>query len=135
MDVRDVPQEGNVTLEGHRKAVYARDAAGKIVAVGSAGWEVEEIVTLQAVEALREQAVAAHARALAGQSSPLEYWMYARRMDLPLLAQATGIWQWRVRRHFRPEIFRRLGASLLVRYAEALGIKVEQLKTLPQDAP
>lgn len=134
MDVRDVPQDGNVTLEGHRKAVYARDATGKIVAVGCAGWEVEEIVTLQAVAVLREQALAAHARGSAGQSSPLEYWMYARRMDLPLLAQSTGIWQWRVRRHFRPEIFGRLGASLLARYAEALGITVEQLKTLPQDA-
>lgn len=133
MDVRDVPQEGNVTLEGHRKAVYARDAAGKIVAVGSAGWEVEEIVTLQAVEVLREQAAAARERAEAGQSSPLEYWMYVRRMDLPLLSQSTGIWQWRVRRHFRPEIFRRLGDSLLSRYAEALGISIAQLKTLPQD--
>lgn len=133
MDVRDVPQEGNVTLEGHRKAVYARDAAGRIVAVGCAGWEVEEIVTLQAVEVLREQALAARARAEAGQSSPLEYWMYARRMDLPLLSQATGIWQWRVRRHFRPEIFKKLGESLLTRYAEALGIGLAQLKTLPQD--
>ena len=134
MDVRDVPQEGNSTLEGHRKAVYARDAAGKIVAVGSAGWEVEEIVTLQAVEVLRDQAIAARARAEAGQSSPLEYWMYARRMDLPLLSQSTGVWQWRVRRHFRPEIFARLDDAFLSRYAEALGIKVEQLKALPSES-
>lgn len=135
MDVRDVPQQDNVTLEGHRKAIYARDASGKIVVVGSTGWEVEEIVTLQAVEVLRQQALAAHARALAGQASPLEYWMYARRMDLPLLAQATGIWKWRIRRHFRPEIFGRLGDVWLTRYSEALGIKLEQLKNLPQDAP
>lgn len=135
MDVRDVPQEDNVTLEGHRKAIYARDASGKIVVVGSTGWEVEEIVTLQAVEVLHQQALAALARARAGQASPLEYWMYARRMDLPLLAQATGIWKWRIRRHFRPEIFTRLDDAWLGRYAEALGIQLEQLKTLPQDAP
>ena len=134
MDVRDVPQEGNVTLEGHRKAVYARDAAGKIVPVGCAGWEVEEIVTLQAVEVLREQAEAAKARAKSGQSSPLEYWMYIRRMDLPLLSQSTGIWQWRVRRHFRPEIFARLSDGFLARYAEALGISVAQIKSLPAEA-
>ena len=133
MDVRDVPQEGNVTLEGHRKAVYARDADGKIVAVGCAGWEVEEIVTLQAVDVLRQQAEAARVRVGAGQSSPLEYWMYARRMDLPLLAQSTGLWQWRVRRHLRPEIFQRLGEKMLGRYAEALGIPLVQLKQLPQD--
>lgn len=133
MDVRDVPQENNVTLEGHRKAVYARDAAGKIVPVGCAGWEVEEIVTLQAVNVLREQADAALARARSGQGAPLEYWMYARRMDLPLLSQATGIWQWRIRRHFRPEIFARLDDGFLTRYAEALGITVTQLKSLPQE--
>lgn len=133
MDVRDVPQEGNVTLEGHRKAVYARDAGGKIVAVGCAGWEVEEIVTLQAVEVLRQQAATARARALQGQASPLEYWMYARRMDLPLLSQSTGLWQWRVRRHFRPEIFARLNDVFLSRYADALGITVAQLKSLPAE--
>ena len=134
MDVRDVPQQDNVTLDGHRKAIYARDASGKIVAVGSSGWEVEEIVTLQAVEVLREQAAAALARARAGQGSPLEYWMYARRMDLPLLAQATGIWKWRIRRHFLPEVCSRLDDDLLSRYAEALGIPLGQLKTLPQEA-
>jgi hypothetical protein len=82
---------------------------------------------------LRDQAAAARARAKAGQSSPLEYWMYARRMDLPLLSQSTGIWQWRVRRHFRPEIFARLNDAFLSRYAEALGIRVEQLKALPPE--
>lgn len=134
MKVEDVPQEGNVTLEGHRKAVYARDADGKIRVVGSAGWEVEEIVTLQAVETLRSQAEAAWARAKAGQGSPLEYWMFKRRMDLPLLSQSTGIWQWRVRRHFRPDIFTRLDDAFLGRYAEALGISVAQLKSIPEVA-
>ena len=133
MDVQNVPQEGNITLAGHRKAVYARDASGKIVPVGCAGWEVEEIVTLQAVHVLREQADAALARARSGLGSPLEYWMYARRMDLPLLAQATGLWQWRIRRHCRPEIFARLDDRFLARYATALGITVTQLKALPQE--
>jgi len=134
VELRDVPQEGNVTLGGHRKAVYARDASGRIVAVGSAGWEVEEIVTLQAVDQLREQAEAALGRARAGLASPLEYWMYARRMDLPLLSQGTGLWQWRIRRHFRPEIFARLDAVLLSRYAEALGISARELVTIPEAA-
>ncbi len=41
----EVPQEGNSTLGGHRKAMYARGADGKLHIVQSAGWEVEEIVT------------------------------------------------------------------------------------------
>ncbi len=131
MDQQNVPQEGNKTLGGHRKAVYARDAGGHIVAVASKGWEVEEIVTSQAVEEMRALAETARQNAINGLSSPLEYWMYARRMDLLLLAQTTGIWRWRIRRHLRPEIFARLSPNLLTRYAEALGLTMQQLTRLP----
>jgi hypothetical protein len=131
MDLQNVPQEGNKTLGGHRKAVYAKDAGGHIVAVASKGWEVEEIVTSQAVEEMRALAETARQNALNGLSSPLEYWMYARRMDLLLLAQSTGIWRWRIRRHLRPDIFARLSPDLLTRYAEALGLTIQQLQHLP----
>ena len=131
MDLQNVPQEGNKTLGGHRKAVYAKDAGGHIVAVASKGWEVEEIVTSQAVEEMRALAETARQNAINGLSSPLEYWMYARRMDLLLLAQSTGIWRWRIRRHLRPEIFARLSPNLLTRYAEALGLTIQQLQRLP----
>jgi hypothetical protein len=124
----EVPQEGNSTLGGHRKAVYARGADGKLHLVQSAGWEVEEIVTRQAVDDLLRLTEEARQRVMAGQTSPLEYHMHRVRMDVPLLAQASGIWQWRIRRHFRPSIFAGLSAALLGRYAEAMGISVEQLK-------
>jgi hypothetical protein len=58
--------------------------------------------------------------------------MYAKRMDIALLSQTTGIWQWRIRRHFRPTIFAQLSDKTLSRYAEALGLTLAQLKTLPQ---
>ncbi len=132
MDIDQVPQEENRTLGGHRKGVYARDASGKLVLVPSKGWEVEEIVTVQAVDVFHAQAEAARRRAEAGQSSPLEYWMYARRMDVEMLAQVTGLWQWRIRRHLRPAVFARLSPKLLARYAEALGLPVETIATLPQ---
>lgn len=131
MDIDEVPQDGNVTLGGHRKAVYARGADGKVVVVPTSGWEAEEIVTLQAVDLLKQQADEARARVEAGTASTLEYWMYARRMDLALLAQGTGIWRWRVKRHLRPEHFARLDTALLQRYADALGLSVEQLQRLP----
>ncbi|HMC13219.1 MAG TPA: hypothetical protein VKG67_02615 [Gallionellaceae bacterium] len=131
MDLQNVPQEGNKTLGGHRKAVYAKDAGGHIVAVASKGWEVEEIVTSQAVEEMRALAETARQNVINGLSSPLEYWMYARRMDLLLLAQSTGIWRWRIRRHLRPEIFARLSSRLLARYAEALGLSIQQLQQPP----
>jgi len=127
----EVPQEGNATLGGQRKAVYARADDGRLHLVSSAGWEVEEIVTRQAVDEFHKLAEAARQRVLAGESSALEFHMYRMRMDLPLLAQATGLWQWRVRRHLRPAVFARLPAGLRRRYAEALGMAPEQLERLP----
>ncbi|NJD24808.1 MAG: hypothetical protein FIB06_05325 [Betaproteobacteria bacterium] len=124
----DVPQEGNRTLAGHRKAVYARGSDGRLAIVASAGWEVEEIVTRQAVEDLERLAADARARVLAGEASPLEFHMHRQRMDVPLLAQATGLWQWRIRRHFRPAVFTRLAPALLARYADALGMSVDALR-------
>ncbi len=131
MNINEVPQEGNATLAGVRKAVYARDENGQMVAVASQGWEVEEIVTLQAVDALKEQAAVALAAAIAGVSSPLEYWMYEKRMDIGVLAQSTGLWQWSVRRHLQPARFAKLSQKLLNVYADALGISIGQLQSLP----
>lgn len=131
MDLEAVPQEGNKTLDGHRKVVYARAADGRLIVAPSAGWEVEEIVTMQAVAAVDALAQDARERAARGQASTLECWMHSRRMDVDLLAQATGLWRWRVRRHLRPQVFARLSVALLDRYAEALGVGVDQLGTLP----
>lgn len=127
MDIDQVPQEGNRTLGGHRKALYARDVDGRIGLVPSRGWEAEEIVTRQAVEELDRLTAEARQRAIEGTGSALEFHMYKARMDSLMLAQVTGLWHWRVRRHLRPEIFRQLRPALLARYAEALGIAVTTL--------
>ena len=124
----EVPQEGNSTLGGQRKAMYARGTNGKLHIVPSAGWEVEEIVTRQAVEDLDRQAEDARQRVIAGQTSALEFHMHKARMDVPLLSQVTGLWQWRIRRHFRPAVFQGLSTRLLKRYGEAMGLSIEQLK-------
>ncbi len=131
MDLDAVPQEGNATLDGHAKLMYARDAQGRVVTTRSRGWEAEEIVTSHAVDVLAEQARAARERVARGLASPLEYWMYERRMDVALLAQTSGFWQWRVRRHLAPRHFAALSARQLARYAEALGLPVSTLRELP----
>jgi hypothetical protein len=131
MDLDAVPQEGNATLDGHSKLMYARDAQGRVVTTRSRGWEAEEIVTSHAVDVLVEQAEAARVRVAAGLASPLEYWMYARRMDVALLSQTSGFWQWRVRRHLQPQHFSALSGRQLACYAEALGLPVATLRSLP----
>ena len=131
MELKEVPQEGNTTLDGQRKVVYAKDAQGRLRMMASQGWEVEEIVTTQALSSLQNLAAKALEQVRLGVASPLAYWMHERRMDEALLAQSTGFWRWRVRRHLRPEHFNRLNAADLARYAQALGLSVHTLKTVP----
>lgn len=49
-------------------------------------------------------------------------------MDLGVLAAYVGMWQWRVKRHFRPKKFKTLSETVLKKYADAFGISVDELK-------
>lgn len=133
MKTDDIPQDDNPTLGGVRKQVYAVDADGRYTARPTTGWEVESIVTSQAVAEYERLAGDALARARAGSASPLEFHMYDRRLELPTLAAAAGLWQWQVRRHLKPGPFQSLSPALLERYAGALGLSVDALRVLPPD--
>lgn len=122
----DVPQEGNRMHPGQRKAVYAVDADGTIGIVPSRGWEAEELVTGEAVAYFEGLAHEALARARRSETGALEVFMYARRMDLATLAQATGLWRWRIARHCR-QPFAALAPALQQRYADALGLPLAML--------
>ncbi len=128
MKISEVPQDDNAGYEAEKRAVYAIDERGRYTVATSTGWEAEDVVNTLAVEEFNRLAADARDRALRGEASALEFHMYARRMDIPTLAQATGIWQWRLRRHLRPAVFSRLSPPLLARYADALGLTVAQLQ-------
>jgi len=68
----EVPQQAAKAFMGHSKALYAQSEDGSYALTPSAGWEAEEIVLDQAIAEYEEGAAQAHARALAGLSSPLE---------------------------------------------------------------
>lgn len=127
----EVPQDARPEYGGERRALYAVDDRGHYATVPSAGWQADGIVNQQAVDEYRRLADDALARARAGAASALEFHMYDRRMELETLAQATGLWRWRVRRHLQPRNFAALSPALKQRYADALGVTVDQLVTLP----
>ncbi|WXL26248.1 hypothetical protein WG219_01820 [Ectopseudomonas mendocina] len=127
MKLDEVPQDSTTVYGGHSKLLYAVDESGHYQGAQSAGWEPEAYSTQLAVAELQEQEADAHAAWLRGELSPLKFLMYRYRLDEPALAMVTGLWQWRIRRHFRPSIYRKLSPALLARYAEAFGLPVEQL--------
>ncbi|MGB5965942.1 MAG: hypothetical protein WBF77_10850 [Sulfurimonadaceae bacterium] len=132
MEIKNVPQDHISTYAGNKKAIYATNEDGHYGVVASSGWEIEEEATKQALIELGRQADEAYEEVAAGQMSPLYYHMYAQRMDLIVLAQSVEMFQWRVKRHFKPSVFSKLSDAMLSRYSEALGVSVEDLKTVPK---
>ena len=128
MKLKDVPQDDSANYESQLRAVYAQDEQGRMVVTTTNGWDVEELVTQQAVDEFDRCAEQARAAFQRGEASSLEVHMHSLRMDIPTLAQATGLWQWRVRRHLQPQNFAVLKPAILARYAQAMGMTVADLK-------
>jgi hypothetical protein len=134
MDKDSVPQDASPTYGGLRKLLYAVDESGKYTGVNSSGWEAESFSTELAVSEINRQRDEAWQRARDGKTSALEYHMYRNRMDFDTLVMITGVWRWRVRRHFKPSVYAKLSDAVLTRYADAMGVTVVTLKKLP-DSP
>jgi hypothetical protein len=133
MKVNEVPQDNTVEYyEGVKRACYAVDEEGKYVIVPSNGWREEEIVNGLAVHDLAVNLEKTRQAVIGGQKSPLAYHMERRQMIPDILGKTAGIAAFRVKRHLRPEVFAKLKDSLLERYAQALAITIEELKTVPQ---
>ena len=127
----EVPQDESPFYHGHRRACYAIGPDGRYVVATSSGWSAERIATAQALADLENQVEAVRRDAIAGRASPLAYHMATRQMSPRLLASNAGTWTWRVRRHLTPAGFARLGPRALARYADALGLPVEELTRVP----
>jgi hypothetical protein len=131
MKVNEVPQD--ITYyEGEKRACYALNDEGRYVVVSSTGWSTEEVVNGLAVEELAAQLEETRKAVLSGTKSPLCYHMERRQMNPEILAKTAGIAVFRVKRHFRPEIFARLKPPMLNSYAKALAATLDELKTVPE---
>ena len=133
MKVNEVPQDNTLKYyEGIKRACYAINDEGKYVIVPSNGWNEEEIINGLAVNELAVNLEKTRKAVLEGVKSPLAYHMERRQMIPDILGKTAGIAAFRVKRHCRPEIFAKLKDSVLDRYADALAITLEELKTVPQ---
>ncbi|RAJ83093.1 hypothetical protein CLV59_10350 [Chitinophaga dinghuensis] len=131
MKKEEVPQDSDNLHEGTFKQImYAVDNSGSYVQVQSAGWEPENIALGQAWEEVNQRIEAARQRVLTGEISPVAYYMEKNIMDLPLLANYVGKFQWQVKRHMKPAVFRRLSQKMLQRYADAFKISISDLQQI-----
>ncbi|MBE0495285.1 MAG: hypothetical protein IBX45_02620 [Campylobacterales bacterium] len=122
-----VPQEPNATLEGIQKVMYATDEQGNFHKYNY-GSSVEEFATKVAVEEYEYQQHMALEQLRQGDASPLLYYMYANRMDVPTLASAVGFFAFRVKRHLRMKHFKKLNDATLGKYAALFNLSLQELK-------
>lgn len=130
MKADEVPQD--ITYyEGKKRACYALNEEGKYVIVPSSGWQAEEVFNNLAVAELAAKLEETRQKVLKGLKSPLVYHMEQRQMTPDILAKTVGMFVFRVRRHFHPDVFARLSPAVLKRYAQALALTVQELKSVP----
>lgn len=126
MDIKDIPQDNSKIFRGQKKIIYAT-RNGNYESSTTSGWDDEEFATQQAVEELNQQTEQALQAVKNSEKSPLYYLMYKYRFDEQSLAQATGFWQWQIRRHCKPEVWAKLSEKKLEKYAGVFGVDIKML--------
>ena len=131
MNTQNVPQDESSTYAKMKKTIYAKNSDGKMQGISSSGWDVEETVTRQALDDIEEHVKEAYEEVKSGKKSTLYYFMYAKKMDLLLLAQATGFFQWTIKKDFNPKHFEKIKQSRLEEYCDVLGVELDEIRELP----
>jgi hypothetical protein len=134
MKKEEVPQDkGNLSKSNMKELVYATDEKGDYTTALSSGWEPKSIALSNSIAEINERIEEAKNQVRNGLSSPILYYMELNKMDTQILASYVGIWRWRVKRHFRPNVFRRLSDKILQKYADAFEISLTELKNYKAD--
>ena len=130
MKKENVPQDMGALGKITKEVCYATDSTGKYVTELSSGWDVKSGALDVAWKDVEERITKAKQKVLNGEASPLLFFMEYRLMDMEILAGYSGFWQWQVKRHLKPDVFKKLSDKKLQKYADAFNVKVEDLKTM-----
>ncbi|WP_395056725.1 hypothetical protein [Flavobacterium sp.] len=134
MKENEVPQDkGNLSKSNMKELVYATDEKGNYTTALSTGWEPKTIVLSNSIDEINERIATAKEQVKSGEVSPIVYFMEFSKMDIGVLSSYLGMWQWRVKRHFKPTIFAKLSDTTLQKYAETFNISVAELRNFKTD--
>jgi hypothetical protein len=127
--IEEVPQDSryldNTNL---RDIYYAVDENGNYCQVASVGWEPKNEALSLTWETISEEAENIRKEVLAGEKSPLAYYMEMSLFDVNILSSYSGISKREIKKHLQPEAFNQLDEATLEKYASVLDITVEELK-------
>jgi hypothetical protein len=135
MKKKEVPQDEGLNEGRFEDVCYALDENGNYVVVLSSGWEPKTDALLQAWEVIDEQVENIRQQVLAGELSPIAFYMEKNLMDLKLLSEYTGLPKRKIRKHLKPGHFNELEDEILALYADVFRISVETLRDLSEIKP
>ena len=128
MKKKEIPQdESNLSKSNVKELCYATDENGNYTTGLSTGWEPKTIALENSINAINERIEEAKQDIKSGKASPIVYFMELHRMDWITLADYVGMWKWRVKRHAKPAVFKKLNKKILQKYADTFQISVEEL--------
>lgn len=128
MKLEELPQERSALNGYTRELCYGKDEEGKFRPGLSSGWEVKAAALDLAWDDVNERIEEAAELVKRGKKSPLYYLMIKNLMDSSILSSYTGLWRIRLKRHFKPSVYKRLSDKVLARYGEAFNISVEEIR-------
>ncbi|MDR0581731.1 MAG: hypothetical protein LBG31_02090 [Prevotellaceae bacterium] len=131
MKIEEALQEGQ-SLENTplRNVYYALDEQGNYRQVLSAGCMAKHDALSLTWECISKEAETIRQEVLAGKKSPLAYHIKMRLLDIPMLAAYTGLPKKTIKKHLEAKAFSQIDASILKKYADAMHITEEELKSV-----
>ncbi|WP_404984728.1 hypothetical protein ACI513_14730 [Chryseobacterium sp. M5] len=129
MKKQDLPQdESNLQSANMTEVLYVTDENDNYTTANSIGWDAKKAALEESMELINERIEEAKQNVANNLVSPIVYFMELNKMDVQVLAAYVDMWQWTVKRHAKPKIFKKLSDSTLKKYADAFVISVEELK-------
>lgn len=128
MKKEDLPQDKSGLEDFTREVCYVKNKDGNYETALSTGWQVKNDVLDGAWDEVKRRSEEAKKAVLAGEKSPILYFMELNLMDMATLAGYTGFWQFSIKRHLKPSVFKKMSDKKLDIYAKAFKITKDELK-------
>ena len=126
MKLSEVPKDDANVMEGKTSFIqYAVDKDGKYVQEKSPGFQPQNIALEQAWDEANERISDALQEVIENKKSPIYYFMHRELMDEKILSEYMDMFKWRMKRHFKPKVFKKLESDTIQKYMEIFKLESE----------